>query len=798
MRATGLIPHPLTTFLFLFIFGTMIHLAQNTKGNTLLNKTNYILCLRALFMLLIFLSMAVVAQDRTAPRPKLSPLTRKYLGELQAAPQKGKAPEGFLYKQDNAGGLLVSALIKVSDAGAAQAGLQAIGATVGTKAGNVWTVRVPYSKVPDFAAISSIAYIQMDEPATPHLDKARKTTRVDSVHSGINLPMAYSGKGVIVGVVDFGFDYNHPTFYDTLRASYRIKRVWEPNGTGTPPAGYSYGAEITDTNQIKARGTDNAEQTHGTCVAGMAAGSGFGSPTAGKFRGMAFDADLVMVGVRRDKIGQQWLEGSFTDFLDGISYIFNYAASVGKPCVVNISWGSQSGPHDGTTLLNEGFNNLTGPGKILVMSAGNEGEEKIHLSKNFTAADTTLNTFLSFSSPAYKRTWIDVWGEPGQTFCGEVTLYAGNVAGSTTGFTCIDDGIHNKFLISANGQDTCFVQFITSAAEYNGKPRITIDIYNKATDTVGISLKGISGAIHAWNEYYYYGYTYGFQSAFDNLKQSWAASGNTATTVSDMGAAESVLLVGAYASKVAFTSINGGSQTYSGYVAANRLVPFSSRGPLVDGTVKPDITAPGLTIATSVSSYDTAYTPTGSSSDLTVSSTYDSVLGKTFYYSEFTGTSASAPAASGIVALLLQKNKHLTPAEVKDIIATTAITDVYTGALPVEGNNNWGHGKINAYGAIKLVPEVTGIYSYTGEKLSCGLYPNPGTGLFTLRYTAEKQDKLNIEVYNIMGKQVLSASWHTGNGISHYPIDLSQMPVGAYLVKVISAQGFTTIRALLQ
>ena len=292
---------------------------------------------------------------------------------------------------------------------------------------------------------------------------------------------------------------------------------------------------------------------------------------------MAYEADLVFVGVRRDTIGTQWLQGSFTDFLDGINYIFSYAASVGKPCVINISWGSQSGPHDGSTLLNQACNNLTGPGKILVMSAGNEGEEKIHLSKTFTPTDTIINTFLTFTSETYKRTWVDIWGEPGKTFCGEVSLYHHGVKGNTTGYFCIDDSVHDQLLISDNGQDTCLVQFITAAAEANGKPRMTIDIYNKSADTVAVSLKGFDGKIDAWDEYYFYGYTYGYQSAFNNNNQSWAENGNTITTVSDMGAADSVLLVGAYASKVGFTDVNSNSWSYSGYVQANKLVPFSSR-----------------------------------------------------------------------------------------------------------------------------------------------------------------------------------------------------------------------------
>lgn len=746
---------------------------------------------------LILVAFCLNAQNITTPKAQLSHLMQSYLNDWKQNSLTGNKPDGYLYKKGDNGQAYISALIKVTNAGAVQAAIENINALIGTKAGDVWTVRVPYNKAIEFTQISGISYIQLDEPARPNLDRARKTTRVDSVHAGINLPMAYSGKGVIVGVLDFGFDYNHPSFYDTLHNQYRIKRVWELNGTGPHPAGYNYGAEITDTALIKAQGTDNPEQTHGTCVAGMAAGSGYGSLLNNKFRGMAYDADLVFVGVRRTAIAEQWLEGSFTDFIDGIAYIFNYAQSVGKPCVANVSWGSQSGPHDGSTLLNQALNNLTGPGKVIVMSAGNEGEEKIHLSKTFSPADTAISTFLTFTSGAYKRTWVDVWGEPGQTFCGAVTLYSGNNAGNTTGTFCIDDNIHTKALLGVNGQDTCYVQFITSSAESNGRPRMTIDIYNKATDTVGVTLKGTNGTIHTWNEYYYYGYTFGYQCAFDSLKQNWAVSGNTVTTVSDMGAGDSILLIGAYASKVGFSDINGNSWSYSGYVSSNRLVPFSSRGPLIDGRVKPDITAPGLTIATAVSSYDTAYTPTGTNSDLTVFAYQDSSLNKKFYYSEFSGTSASAPAASGIVALLLQINPTLGPGDVHDIITSTAITDNYTGVLPAEGNNNWGHGKINAYKAVKNVPAYVGIRNYAGEKLNCDLYPNPGNGMFNLTYTGAKTSRLLVEVYNMQGQQLLADNWNTTAGNNLRTLDLTALPTGAYLVKVSSAEGFVTIKTVI-
>ncbi len=745
--------------------------------------------------ILCFCTMICAAQQQQI-LPKLSPLTKRYLHNLDK--EKQQVQSGYIYNKNNDGKTYVSALIKVADATTAQAGLDGIGAKVGTKAGRVWTVKVPVENVRTFTTLAGIYYIQLDEPTQPHLDIARKTTRTDSAHAGYNLPMGYSGQGVVVGVIDFGFDYNHPTLYDTLGSTYRVKRVWEVGTNGTPPAGYSYGNELTDTNAMKGAGTDNAKQTHGSLTTGMAAGSGYGSAAAGKrFRGMAYQSDIVLVGVRRDSIGGQWMEGSFSDFIDGVNYIFNYATSVGKPAVVNISWGSQSGSHDGTSLFNEACDNLSGAGKIIVMSAGNEGEERIHISKTFSATDTVVKTYLTFNPTTYKRTWVDIWGQPGKTWCAKTTLFSGGVAGNTTGYMCINDDITDTFLVAANGIDTCFVQVISeTAAATNTKPRMTINIYNKATDTVGISVKSNSGAIDMWDEYYYYGFPYKFQSAFDSVGDATAVRGNTASTVSDMGSAQSVLLVGAYASKVAFTDINGNNWSYGGYVPANRLVPFSSRGPMADGRIKPDITAPGLTIATSMSSYDTSHTATGTNSSGTISKV--NFNGKDYYYCEFSGTSASAPAASGIVALLLQASPTLTPAQMKSYIFSTAITDANTGVLPAAGTNNWGHGKINAYGALRALVHDVSVQELKGRKLDCVVFPNPNNGSFVLDYNGDRAEQLSVSVHSVSGQLVYAKQWQVNTGSNRVPIDMSAAAKGVYIIDVKGEGGSVSMKAVVQ
>lgn len=746
--------------------------------------------IKKLFIAIFALCLAAKADAQV--QPKLSPLTRMLLQKLNddRVPQKAGIWKDYIYREIN-GDVYLSGVIKVTNQNNVAEKLSDLGVLISTKAGDIWTVQVPFDKVEAFTRTQGIAYIQLDEPLKPTLDEARKATRVDSVYLGLGLPWPMTGNGIIVGVIDFGFDYNHPAFFDTSATSYRVKRVWELNTTGTPPSGYTYGHELTTQSAILAQGTDNTVQTHGTGVAGITSGSGNGTPNH-KLKGVANEADMVFVGVRRDSIGGQWKQSSFSDFIDGVNYIFDYATSVSKPVVTNISWGSQSGPHDGTSLFNQACDNLSGQGKIIVMSAGNDGQEHIHLSKSFTATDTLINTFVTFSSDTLQRTWVDVWGDTAKTFCANVTLYHNGVAGNSTGYICIDDMVHDKYIISNNGQDTCFVEFYTSSSEYNNKPRMTLDIYNKSDDSIHVSVKGTSGAIDMWNEYYYYGYKYLYSSAFESLGVSGNTDGDTMSTVSDMGSAKSVLLVGAYASKVDFKDINNNNWTYNSYVKKGDIVPFSSRGPMADGRIKPDITAPGLTLATSISSFDTRYTPTGLNKQTTVSST--NFNGKTYYYAEFSGTSASAPMASGIVALMLQANPRLTPTDVQNIIAQTAIQDNFTGNLPAAGTNVWGHGKINAFAAVKAASQANGVYDFEGKKLDLMLFPNPNTGNFSLFYTSQTNDKLHIKVVDVTGRTVYTEDWQVAKGDNVHRLSLQGVSSGMYIVNIASATGSVNIK----
>ena len=84
-------------------------------------------------------------------------------------------------------------------------------------------------------------------------------SNVDYVHAATNLNQSYTGEGVVVGIIDFGFDYTHPTFYNQDYSENRF-RVWEQdNDKGNPPVINGipqFGTEIIGVNDIVAKGRD--------------------------------------------------------------------------------------------------------------------------------------------------------------------------------------------------------------------------------------------------------------------------------------------------------------------------------------------------------------------------------------------------------------------------------------------------------------------------------------------------------------------------------------------------------------
>jgi minor extracellular serine protease Vpr len=315
-------------------------------------------------------------------------------------------------------------------------------------------------------------------------------------------------------------------------------------------------------------------------------------------------------------------------------------------------------------------------------------------------------------------------------------------------------------------------------------------------DKILITVNANQGNIHMWNGYVLN--STGYYGAFTNGGFSWAIAGNTSSTISDMATTKSAIAVGAYASKISFTNVSSGTYSYSSYVSKGNITPFSSRGPSVDNRIKPDITGPGLSIASSVNSYDATYKSTGSNYQYVVSNYYDAQKTRTYSYAMMSGTSMSSPAVSGITALLLEADPFLDPHSIKNLYSQTAIKDGYTGTIPAGGSNIWGGGKINALRAIQNQLLSIQVPSLSGNIKDCILSPNPGTGKFVLEFSNEGSNEIFVEVFNNLGQILKNEKGFAHNGNNQFNFDLSGIPSGIYFTRLTSGKRMAIFKTALQ
>ncbi|MBQ9418620.1 MAG: S8 family serine peptidase [Bacteroidales bacterium] len=571
-------------------------------------------------------------------------------------------------------------------AGATRQELESLGVKVQSGKGSVMSVLVPLSSYEELVYSGIVARIDVSERNTPMLNRVREAANVDSVYNGLRLPRAYTGAGVVVGVVDIGFEYGHPAFYDSTGTTLRVKRVWEQTAsTGSHPSGFTYGRELATASDILAAANSSTTETHGTHVAGIAAGCGGNTAAMRAFRGIAPEADLVLVSTNM----------SSTGIYDGIEYIGRYAASVGKPCVINLSLGSHVGPHDGTSSFDRACDSYLasyGNGLLLVGAAGNEGADKLHISKTFSANDTLLYAIVDFDGSSAGSTTIDLWSESGSYFL----VGLGIINTSTARFEAGGYFRHSQAyytysesLTDADGEVTTATVYCNGVDRYNGRQNISISLNNsnQTSDNqrVILVLKARTGTVHMW----------GNKCTFVKAGLTGITEGNTNYTVSETGGSgNSMITVGAYTTRNSWTSRAGTPFDISQKATVGDIAYFSSRGPRLDGHTKPDITAPGQMTIAPINRFNSSYCNSGYA---THAMTFN---GNTEYFGAMQGTSMSTPVVTGILALWLQSDTSLNPTKALQLLKSTAVSDSYTGTIPQAGSNTWGYGKIDAYAGL--------------------------------------------------------------------------------------------------
>lgn len=618
------------------------------------------------------------------------------------------------------------------------------------------TVSLPLTAVEAVAALDEVESVQVGTDVRMLLDVARKETKVDDCQSTTSELGAYTGKGVVVGIVDGGFQYSHIAFTNPDGIGTRIARVWDQNAKGgKSPAKFGYGSEYATFDEMRAVNYDISSTFHGSHVAGIAAG---GDRTT-SYYGVAPEAELVFVSFGSSNV----------NITDGIQYCFDYAESVGKPCVVNISLGSHLGPHDGTSATDQAFAAMTGPGRIIVGAAGNEGSTALHVSKDLEDGDTSLKTMIGFSEDATtKQAYVDIWGSKGAPLTVKavvVDALKGKVMYESPAVAS-DGETDVKYTFPDGSGVVSTVQMALQKNPDNERTevllmcRATSIAENRKIGIVATSDAGTS--IHMWNNA-----TEGY--FLDGGKRGWT-EGDTDCTVGELGGvSENVISVGSYNTKMDYTTLSGNLYGINTELVGGKgqLSLFSSHGPTLDGRTKPDVTAPGCLLISATSKYYASF----SASTCAVKSGDD-------YYDANMGTSMASPVVTGTVALWLQANPNLSPADVRDILNKTARHDTYTGSAEKSDRNSWGAGKLDAFEGLKLARETTGISdTQVGEQM---FSITTNRMARTVQCFFGSEGTARVAVYNALGQQLYAKQL----AVSGETLDLKQLGNGVFVVKL--------------
>jgi subtilisin family serine protease len=503
-------------------------------------------------------------------------------------------------------------------------------------------------------------------------DQAVVMTHVDQVRSGVGVVPA-TGAGVKMAIADTGLDLTN-TDIPTPVEAYDMTDGSDPSSWGTSVA--------------------NPATDHGTHVVGIAVGSG--AHSGGRYKGVAPDASLYFYKIGSDTDGS----ANFTDMIEAI----NRASTVGCK-IFSMSFGGVDTYMDGSSSVCQAIDAATAIGMTCFVSAGNMGTEKAHKSMTVPPATTTSVFYYTVSNTASATpytTGIDI----------RVIWSDDNNSDANIGLTCVNLDSGEALTLAFSG---------TSPRGREGKRfTLTPAIAAGASKTYQIQLvnaaaSGTNAAVHLFRS--------SGKGTFD--------VDDVNSTVLHPGLADTAISVGAWTQRTNWTDYQGASHSYSD-LTYDTLSSFSSRGPRIDGLMKPDVVAPGITISTRDSNLTPAaqYILDDDGLNLNGSGPANYVLKR--------GTSMSCPHAAAIGVLMMEVNPSLTPEQVRLALGRTA-------HRKGGSRNQVGFGLVDAFEAVRAVtskvnnpylqaPDNAGIILWSSEKDFTVTSATQGAGVLSVTH----------------------------------------------------------------
>jgi len=596
--------------------------------------------------------------------------------------------------------------------------------------GDVAFGTIVFSKLEDLIKHAGIISIGTQRIPPPQLDKSVPDIGANSVwaRNGDNFSK-YTGRGVVIGIIDTGIDFRHKNFQKPDGTS-RILRLWDqtiinpikppkpyekaPKAITAPahvslhaPLGYGVEYErdqITDT--IK-KGDSFLEPVrhedvhgHGTEVAGIAAGNGqqAGSPTdvgctgAYNYIGVAPEADLIIVRRWGPSPGDQGENlkppqtvsaPSPSVIVDALKYIIHHAG--GKPAVINCSHGLFTSVLDGTDAGSKAFDDIlkaNSVGNAVVFGAGNDGDSGFHAVATVGASGTELELkFMIYPDDKKGRSLTIEY--VGSNLEARVISPVG--IASAVPWTALNKTESSN---TANGRVTPGTAGLVIVNNSANKIKIDIvppktggpnpvnstNVPNEKEKPWKIVLRNTTATPTPIHGFCLNGSPWDFQSPkfLDHV--------TTESTLTEDACCREAVTVGSY-------QVGG------------QLAKSSARGPAFYPAAlnlpgKPDLCAPGEGISTTAIAKEREG---DTCKNCCCQCCQD-------WYITSGGTSLAAPHVTGTIALMLHKNPTLTHTKIKADLRLHA--NGKPGDAPPADTPGWGSGKVSALNVVSATQQV--------------------------------------------------------------------------------------------
>ena len=593
--------------------------------------------------------------------------------------------------------------------GHSTARIEALGGVVNANFGDsLITAQVPVDEIEEISQLPEVAQLAIAERGVEDCDTMLSVTNTGIINNAYNMgfaPQNYTGKGVVLGIIDSGFEFNNLAFCDSLGHT-RIKRVYMPNrsdgnkvtlGRTTLP-----GSEF-DSTMVYSLTTDSTKSSHGTNTLSIAAGSRV-KAKHGTYSGMAPEADLVVCA----------LAGKNTDvnYANSVNYIWNYANSVGKRCVINISGGIDEGAHRGNSNLCKALDLVGAQGAIIVLSSSNNAGSRTYYHHTFTGDDDskpdggTYFPYTNSTTHQYELYHSFYYSSSARDLGVQILVLDPNTD-TIVAKSDVIKGYHYSYCGSEYKSKSTYDSTMTKY--FHG----TIGVWTRYSTSTNFCLHVEVNVTQATSTPYKIAYAfYGKKGERVDGWRTWKSSlytahapigdytfqaGNDSCSVHDSNTGFKTISVGAHWSRGSYTTI-GEVEKGKPFTGSGGIYAASGYGIDPNGNTYPFITAPGAYVMSCANAYYTSsniYNPTYGDSIT------NPFTGRMEFYGVNTGTSMAAPCVAGIIASWLQYDPTLTLDSVRTLIKENAIVDDKVRATGLK----FGNGKINA-----LLPAMKAAY----------------------------------------------------------------------------------------